>query len=317
MKWVGTGLVFLLLSAGVLTLLRGREGTLATNRAQSARVTPVDSPNVHRLSLRSEISLEASASAQGIATRAVAFAATRTGQDQLEAELLATKRRDLLAARPRLEKLLRDRPDLAPGVARAWKKLDDREELFVLSRALVPCANDPAVHTTLVDAATSGSSAQREIALLALSSARDEATPSLARAAFEDGGAAPTVRAAGAWALAADLDHAPADAFATARAIGSSPSEDGHLRAEALGLLARAPESADRALALSALSEPDAPAEVALAAARLALHTGEDRTRVAQALATRRDPTGLCARTAQALAGEAAGRDGPHAAGAP
>jgi hypothetical protein len=284
-RWVGKGLLFFLLSAGATAFLLHQEA---------------DSPTTHHLSLRSEISLEGSG--QAIATRAVAFVAAKTGRDQLEAELLATKKSDLLAARPRLEKLLRDRPDLAPGVARAWKKLDDREELFVLSRALVLCAKDSEVRATLVDAASGGRPAQRETALLALSSARDEATPELARAALEDAAAAPTVRAAGAWALAADPEHAPADTLATARALGSSTSEDGHLRAEALKLLATTPEPADRALALNVLSEPGATPEVALAAARLALHAGEDRTRVARALAARRDPTGLCARAAQALA---------------
>jgi len=136
---------------------------------------------------------------------------------------------------------------------------------------------------------------------MALAAARDERAPELALSALGDAGASPLVRAAGAWALAQDVARAPSGALAAARSVAAAPGEDAHLRAEALHLLAEAPDAQDRALAASTLSEHGAPAEIALAAARLALRAGEERGVVARALAAHEDARGLCARAARTL----------------
>jgi len=61
--------------------------------------------------------------------------------------------------------------------------------------------------------------------------------------------------------------------------------------------------SPERDLARAALADAGAPAEVALAAAHLALVSGEPRDRVASGLTARNDASGLCARAAMLLKG--------------
>jgi hypothetical protein len=300
------GIVVLSAAGGGFALIREGDAARASRGTPGKPATAalLATPGETRSALRvsSAIALEG-AHAQGIARSLAAFSATRAERQKLEAELLAEKKAELLASRPRLERLLREKPALAAGAARAWKKLGDRDELFVVSRALVGCAADPEVRPILLEAAAGGDPAHREIALLALASARDEQALPLASAALEDAAALPAVRAAGAWALAASDAEAPPSAVSTARAIAASPSQDPHLRAEALHLIACAPGSRDRALADGVLAEDAAPAELTVAAARLALEAGEDRAQVARALAARSDPTGLCARAASMLEG--------------
>jgi hypothetical protein len=244
----------------------------------------------------------------GLAIGTVRLANTLDARRSLEAELLGEGQGALLARRGELERRLRDHPELAPGAARAFAKLGDREEAFVVSRALVGEEQDPEVRSVLLAAAVApGSSsdvvARRESALLALASAHDPQASPLALAALEDRETVANVRAAGAFALASDAEHAPPGALDAARAVAASPAEDAHLRAEALHLIAAAALPQDRSLADAALADTSAPPELALAAARLALVTGEDRTTVAAALATREDPHGLCAAAAKTLGG--------------
>ena len=218
----------------------------------------------------------------------------------LEAGLIEHARDEAPSAlRVRLERLMLDRPELAPWVARAFLCLEDRERVFVLSRALVACGEDPEVHAVLLDAARDGAAAQRESALLAL--APDGESLALARTALVDEGAAATVRAAGAFALARGLDalsgpdrHA---ALADARTLASAG--DQRVRAEALHLLARAASPEDADLASRVLDDGSTSPEVALAAAHLALATGKSPEDVARGLARR--PDRACALAASTL----------------
>ncbi len=250
-----------------------------------------------------------SSPAVGMAAKLSVIGAAAQDRAELEAELLAARKAELVQMRPQLEDLLRRRPELARGAARAFAKLDDRESLFVVSRALVVCASDPDVKTALREGAKCGHAARREVSLIALASSRDEESLGLAQTALEDAAAAPCVRAAGAWALALDAEHAPPAAFSAARSVAQAPAGDPHLRAEALHLLAaktttRSLGPDERALAAQTLSEAEAPVELVLAAARLALEAGEDRASVARSLASRKDTTGALARAANALQGD-------------
>jgi hypothetical protein len=242
-----------------------------------------------------------------IARKVGARAAAASETARLERELLASPSEpDKVGLRVRLERLLRERPELAPAAARAFARLDDRESLFAISRALVGCADQPEVRAVLDAAAASGPAARREVALIALPP--DAPALALAGSGLADASAAPTVRAASAYALARGYDALPeserASSLGTARALAGTPSEDPHLRAEAFHLLARAAapgdaSSSDASLAAAALAEPGANAELALAAAHLALATGAASSDVAAALA--RFPERACALAATQL----------------
>jgi hypothetical protein len=283
-----------------LVLLRDQERPRAAERTASKAVA-VNTRTLATPHARLEVHATIERSAEEVARKLSARAAAIDDRAELEAELLAASRSELLQGRARLEKLLRDRPELAPAAARAFEKLGDRETLFVISRALVEHAADADVRATLLDAARNSEPAHREIALMALASARDAEALPLAESALGDTSAAPGVRAAGAWALARDAGHAPASAFAAARALAASPAEDPHLRAEALHLVAETPDASDCTLAEAMLAEPGAPAEVVLAAARLALAAGTDKAAVARALGAHDDR--LCAYAARTIEG--------------
>ncbi len=148
---------------------------------------------------------------------------------------------------------------------------------------------------------------------MALSGSGDPALVQLERSTLGDGAAPASVRAAAAFALSRDWDALePTEgtaALSAARAVGAEAGASSHLRAEALHLVARSHEgrnetdAADLALARSVLAEPG-PDELALAAARLALLSGEDRNKVARALVARgTDPRGPCALAASTLSG--------------
>jgi hypothetical protein len=287
-------------------LLRDTERAPAPSRPKTGgRATPASTLAPGETEAEVHVSSSAavsssSGSAAALAQKLSVLGAGARDRAELEAELLAAPSAELVAKRPELEELLRRSPRLAPGAARAFRKLDDRESLFVVSRALVVCPEDSSVREALREGAECGHAARREVSLLALASLHDERAIDLARSALDDASAPPRVRAAGAWALAQDADHAPSTALATARTLAQTPAEDGHLRAEALHLLAASPPAPqDRALALAALAEPSVSPEVALAAARLALVAGEDRAAVARALAAHPNPR--CGQAARVL----------------
>jgi hypothetical protein len=218
----------------------------------------------------------------------------------LEAELVEHASTEPPSAlRVRLERLLLDRPELAPSVAHAFLRLEDRERVFALSRALVTCGEDPEVRPTLLAAARDGAPAQRESALLAL--APDVESLALARSALADAEAAPTVRAAGAFALARGFEALsdPERRAALADARSLAEASDERVRAEALQLLARAASPEDADLASRALDDGSSGSEVALAAAHLALATGKSPDDVARALAGH--PDRMCALAASTL----------------
>lgn len=312
-KRLASASVALVLVAALVGLLREGETAVAKRPATAGPegggrtlLAPGIVETEVRVSSSGARTSESGGGAAHLAESLSAIGATARDQAEIEAELVAAPRSELVAMRPQLEDLLRRSPALAPGVARAFARLDDRESLFVVSRALVLCPDDASVREALVAGAEGSHAARREVSLLALGSTRDERAIDLARTALEDTSASPRVRAAGAWALAHDAERAPSSAFAAARSLAGTQAEDAHLRAEALHLLAtrtatRAPDAQDRALAASTLSEPAASPELALAAARLALEAGEDRATVARALAGRNDPGGLRARAARAL----------------
>lgn len=287
--------------AGLAIALLGPGAEADPRAARAGVATPAATAAAEPSSERAEATVEVSGSEPGsprarsalasIATRALRRASTESAAADLEREILTRPAGgDLSKLRVRLERVLRDRPELAPGVARAFAKAEGRELAFVLGRALAVCPQDPTARAALEDAAAHGSADRREAALLALPP--DAPTLGLARAAFDDASAAPEVRAAGVYTLARGWDGlGETDRAATAesaRALAASPGSDPHLRAEAFHLLARAaaPASAtaDAALAARALEDTRAPAEVSLAAAHLALASGTDKAEVAAAL---------------------------------
>src|SRR4051812_7805414 len=97
----------------------------------------------------------AGAALASIGRKLAARAAVADAASRLEAELVATPANaDKAGLRVRLERLLRERPELAPGVVRAFAKLEDRETLFVVSRALVECSDRADVRAAFDAAAT-------------------------------------------------------------------------------------------------------------------------------------------------------------------
>jgi hypothetical protein len=281
----------------------------APDRTASAK-PPRPTGSVRRsLAGKTEVapSPEATRALASLGSKLAARARSANGAAALEADLLArAKNEEPSALRVGLDKLLHDRPDLAPGAARAFTRLDDRERVFALSRSLAAYVAQPEVEATLEQAARSGPPAQREAALLALPEPRE-----LALDAFASATAPATVRAAGAFVLAesyASLGPAAREAALTgAREIAGDAAKDGHLRAEALHLLARAACPGDAGLAARTLGETGSTAEVALAAAHLALAAGTAPGEVASALATR--PERECAVAVTTLATLTPGRN--------
>ncbi|HZU99602.1 MAG TPA: hypothetical protein VFF73_23025 [Planctomycetota bacterium] len=290
--------------AAALALLLGEHAAAQRHSAGTSRQAPA---RVVETTTHGEVhvneAVDPSEPGARLAAACSRLARTSSDRSELEAELLAASPSEVARARPRLEKLLRDRPELAAAAAQAFSRLHDREELFAISRALVEHAALPEVHSALVAAAANGETARREVALMALADAKDEQVPALATSALADTTSPALVRAAAAFALSLDVAHAPPEAFAAARALASTQGADAHARAEALHLMALAPATGDGELASSVLAESDAPAELALAAARLAIQSGQDRASVARALAAHKDEGGLCARAASKLGG--------------
>lgn len=281
-------------SAGTTLVHRGETGS-----SDPAASRVADSHVESRLASASALAAGRSLALAAHAATAPAVARARSEADAHSLEAMLTdlanhppRGRELMSLRHELERLLRARPDLAPAVARAFDRLDDRLTLFALSRALVTSLADPEVRSKLeADARSSTLEARREIALRALAGTGDPALVELERATLADSAAPASVRAAAADGLALDRERADPSTASNARSSARELAATGHdplARESALHLLASAGPTADDArLARSVLADPSSPTRVALAAARVALAAGDDRAALARALADR------------------------------
>jgi hypothetical protein len=193
-----------------------------------------------------------------------------------------------------LTRLLEQRRELGPAAADSLARLHDRRILFQVSRALRAVAGDPLVHERLLEEVASAPlpDASREAAIGALGGRGDRAALDAFASVLSDAGSGPLARSACAYELARELDLLPegtrAGAVASARALASDGTADPRVRAEAWGVLgAQGLDESDRARARAELGRPDAELDLALAAARALLVSGEPRDSVARSLASR------------------------------